>query len=157
MKRSILITILLIGVGCSDSTTLNNNPFQMYEAIVAPLLGLKASDLYVPIMFNGNQDLGPKAAYCALSNRPTIGLRIVVSKEVWNKLSETARLSLIAHEMLHCYEHMEHHNGSDARGSLMSPHLQDSTTCVGRYGLEKCINDSYRLQELGIIPTFRDI
>jgi len=83
----------------------------------------------------------------SINGNPT---RIIISESYWNSFDTEERLSLIAHEVLHCSFRLGHvKDKKQHEGRLMSPWTSDSAQCVKNLGMIHCIEEAFAQSEAG--------
>lgn len=86
----------------------------------------------------------------------TKGSSIIIRRNTWNTAPRSFRLGLMAHEMLHCLNFLDHIEDPAYRDNkLMSPFTSDSQRCVLERGVQECIEEAYEMANNGTIERFR--
>lgn len=149
MRPLLILLILCISTSCSEDIVTRVDPalFSTYNRVI-PLLQGRIFPL-VSVKFDDNFELSAnQVGKCIISGGRA---RIVILKTAWRLSNSTYKSALMAHELIHCVSRLRHIPNPLRMPYLMSPYTPDSVECLNLLGLEKCIEETYELLELGSI------
>ena len=151
MKRLFILLILLIS-GCGERGHFNHD-LELIKYVDAieehTKLDLFKDNYLIVFDTSINHTLDDRVTgKCrSIGGKPTM---IIISESYWNSFDTEERLSLIAHEVLHCSARLGHvKDPKQYEGRLMSPYTSDSAQCVKNLGMIHCIEEAFAQAEAG--------
>ena len=153
MRHYIILLIAMTSLsGCANKPIIHRDPTLLkYVEAIEEHTGLDLyKDNYTLVFDTDTKKLLKDwtTGQCrSINGNPT---RIIISESYWNSFDTEERLSLIAHEVLHCSFRLGHvKDTKQYTGRLMSPYTSDSAQCVKNFGMIHCIEEAFAQSEAG--------